>query len=189
MPRNATKANSAIDATAITMAITSTGLLPQDWERRPQYWLVSTSMSADTLTIRPICHSAMRTSRASGAMIGLMVCWERKSSRVETRISGTCERAGGPEGPSPEVVTRAHFLRTGRNRTSWAMVATCAPASVPTRPRYRPRPWETVSGCRSMSIHSFMFTGWLNQTAWSRLESERYSSVFQAPTPLEMSER
>ena len=55
----------------------STGLRPQDWERRPQTWLVRTTMTAATLMVKPICHSSSPTSRDSGAMTGLRVVCPR----------------------------------------------------------------------------------------------------------------
>lgn len=77
MPAAAAAANPVIATTARPSARTSTGLRPQDCERRPQNWLLTTTMIAATLMVTPICHSASPTSRASGAMIGLSVIWPR----------------------------------------------------------------------------------------------------------------
>ena len=73
IPSWATPANRAIEAAASPSAATSTGLRPQDCERRPQNWLVTTTITAAMLIVTPMCHSARPTSRASGAMIGLRV--------------------------------------------------------------------------------------------------------------------
>ena len=62
-----------METAATASAITSTGLRPIDWERLPHAWLVSTTMSAATEMVRPICHSLSPTSRERGAMTGLRV--------------------------------------------------------------------------------------------------------------------
>lgn len=73
MPSRATPANRAIEPDASASAAIRTGLRPLDCERRPQNWLVVTTITAAVLIVTPICHSARPTSRASGAMIGLRV--------------------------------------------------------------------------------------------------------------------
>lgn len=77
VPRAATTAKSAMAAAQIARAATRTGLRPHDWERRPQVWLVRTTMTAATLMVKPICHSWSPTSRDSGAMTGLSVVCPR----------------------------------------------------------------------------------------------------------------
>ena len=76
-PRVATTAKSTMAAMQIARAAMSTGLRPHDWERRPQTWLVRTTMTAATLMVNPICHSSSPTSRDSGAMTGLRVVCPR----------------------------------------------------------------------------------------------------------------
>jgi len=70
-------AKSTMAAVQVPSAAARTGLRPHDWERRPQSWLVSTTMTAATLIVKPTCHSARPTSRDSGAMTGLSVVWPR----------------------------------------------------------------------------------------------------------------
>ncbi len=76
-PMAATMAKSTMAAVQIARAATRTGLRPHDWERRPQIWLVRTTMTAATLIVRPICHSSSPTSRDSGAITGLSVVCPR----------------------------------------------------------------------------------------------------------------
>ena len=71
------RAKRAMVVAQIPSAATRTGLRPQDWDRRPQDWLVRTTITAATLIVRPICHSASPTSRDNGAMTGLSVVCPR----------------------------------------------------------------------------------------------------------------
>lgn len=77
MPIAAMMAKSVIAAVQVAREAMRTGLRPHDWDRRPQIWLVRTTMIAATLIVAPICHSSSPTSRDSGAMTGLRVVCPR----------------------------------------------------------------------------------------------------------------
>ena len=76
-PIAAMMAKSVIAAVQVASEAMRTGLRPHDWDRRPQIWLVRTTMTAATLIVTPICHSSSPTSRDSGAMTGLRVVCPR----------------------------------------------------------------------------------------------------------------